>query len=200
MGAHGRPDRRFAAPVSDAPSIRSSRWSTLATRLLLVALVGATIGCDRVTKHMAATMLAGAAPRTFLNGSVRLQYAENTGGFLGIGATLPEGARTAIFTLGTGVAMAGLLVLAVRLRRRTWACLGLSLFVAGGLSNWIDRVETGRVIDFMVIGLGPVRTGIFNVADMAVMLGAALFVIAEFRHRPDPVPAEISPDGNQTGH
>jgi len=32
----------------------------------------------------------------------------------------------------------------------------------------------------MNLGLGPVRTGIFNVADMAIMLGAAIVVVAGY--------------------
>jgi signal peptidase II len=31
----------------------------------------------------------------------------------------------------------------------------------------------------MNVGLGPLRTGIFNVADVAIMCGAGLFILAE---------------------
>jgi len=57
----------------------------------------------------------------------------------------------------------------------------VTLFVAGGASNWIDRVARGSVVDFLNVGVGPVRTGIFNVADVAIMLGAAVMLIAEIR-------------------
>jgi len=36
-------------------------------------------------------------------------------------------------------------------------------------------------VDFLNVGVGPVRTGIFNVADVAIMLGAAVLLIAEIR-------------------
>jgi len=55
------------------------------------------------------------------------------------------------------------------------------MFVAGGLSNLVDRIAMGRVIDFLNIGIGPFRTGIFNVADVAIMAGAAIMLIAELR-------------------
>jgi signal peptidase II len=48
------------------------------------------------------------------------------------------------------------------------------LFVAGGISNLFDRVVQGSVIDFMHVGVGSVRTGIFNVADLAILLGGIL--------------------------
>jgi signal peptidase II len=52
------------------------------------------------------------------------------------------------------------------------------------LSNLIDRiVYDGRVIDFLNIGIGPLRTGIFNIADMAIT-GAAVFLVVESLIRP----------------
>lgn len=147
---------------------------------LLIAIV-ATIGCDRVTKHVAATTLAGRPGRSFLADTVRLEYVENTGGFLSLGADLPPAARTGVFTVGTGLALLFLLSAAIRVRMASWALLGLTLFVAGGASNWADRAVRGSVVDFINIGLGPVRTGIFNVADVAIMTGAAILFFAEIR-------------------
>jgi signal peptidase II len=53
------------------------------------------------------------------------------------------------------------------------------------VSNLADRVARGSVIDFMNVGVGSVRTGIFNVADAAIMLGVALVVVAGFRSADD---------------
>jgi signal peptidase II len=61
------------------------------------------------------------------------------------------------------------------------ALLGLTLLIAGGASNWIDRAMRGSVVDFMNVGVGPVRTGIFNAADLAILCGAALFIVHESR-------------------
>jgi signal peptidase II len=41
-------------------------------------------------------------------------------------------------------------------------------------------VARGSVVDFLNVGLGSVRTGVFNVADVAIMVGAGIFVLAEF--------------------
>ena len=57
------------------------------------------------------------------------------------------------------------------------------LFFAGGVSNWVDRVAMGTVIDFMNIGIGPFRTGIFNMADVAIMAGAALLIVDRWQSR-----------------
>jgi len=146
---------------------------------LLVA-IGATIGCDRVTKHIAAITLSATQSRSFLADTFRLEYVENAGAFLGLGASWPVPVRTALFGIGNGVLLLAL-TLAMRLRWPRPALFGLALCVAGGASNLVDRLTYGKVIDFMNVGLGPLRTGIFNVADMAIMLGAGIIVISGYR-------------------
>jgi signal peptidase II len=151
-----------------------------AWHLALTLAVLSTIGCDRITKHAAATFLSGLPTRSYLADTVRLGYAENTGGFLSLGAELPAAARTGLFTIGTGCLLCVLVFIAIRRRWDRLSTLGLALFVAGGASNWIDRVIRGSVVDFLNVGVGPLRTGVFNVADVAIMLGAAVIVIAAF--------------------
>jgi signal peptidase II len=156
-------------------------------RLLLLALVMAsTIGCDRVTKHMATAVLADKPTQSFLADTVRLQYAQNVGGFLGLGAELLPIVRTLLFTIAIGVVLAVLLVGLVRSRWSFWSSLGIALFLAGGISNWIDRVLRGSVVDFLNIGVGWLRTGIFNCADVAIMLGTAVFLLTELSARATP--------------
>jgi signal peptidase II len=54
-----------------------------------------------------------------------------------------------------------------------------SLLVAGGLGNLVDRItRQGAVTDFLNIGVGQVRTGVFNVADLAIVLGVALLILS----------------------
>jgi signal peptidase II len=153
-------------------------------RVVLLLLALTTVGCDRATKHIAATTLAGHPGQSYWGNLLWLGYTENTGAFLSLGAGLPQVLRSALFTWGTGILLLGLIVVA--LRARTWTALGLTLFVAGGLSNWFDRATAGHVVDFMNVGIGWLRTGVFNVADVAIMFGAALFVIGELRRNKPP--------------
>jgi signal peptidase II len=145
----------------------------LSLRLTLLVAIVVMIGCDRVTKHLAMTSLAGVPSQSFLHDTVRLEYAENAGGFLSLGANLSSTLRTGVFTIGTGLALLVLMMAAIRRRWSSWALIGVGLFVAGGISNWIDRIARGAVVDFLNVGVGRVRTGIFNVADMAIRIGIA---------------------------
>ena len=151
---------------------------------MLCLLLAATAGCDRVTKHLAMTELAGAPAQSYLGDTIRLDYHENAGGFLSTGAGWAPQTRTAVFQLANGAFLIAALVMAFRYKWSRLAAVGLMLFVAGGLSNLVDRVAIGTVIDFLNIGVGPWRTGIFNVADVAIMAGTLLLVADHRRSRP----------------
>jgi signal peptidase II len=154
--------------------------TAIGVRLGLLAAIVATIGCDRVTKHVALTTLSEAAPRSFLADTFRLEYAENPGAFLSFGADWPPAVQVAVFGIGNGLLLMALVVMAVRGRWPTRALFGLALLVAGGVSNLLDRIAYGTVIDFMNMGIGSLRTGIFNIADVAIMAGAAILVLESF--------------------
>src|SRR6185436_7531075 len=149
----------------------------LSRSVLLCVLLAATAGCDRVTKHLAMTNLAGMPEQSFLADTIRLDYHENPGGFLSTGATWRPEIRVAVFQFANGAFLLGTLILAARSQWSRLATLGLLLFLAGGISNLIDRIVMGRVIDFLNVGVGPFRTGIFNVADVAIMAGIALLLL-----------------------
>jgi signal peptidase II len=65
--------------------------------------------------------------------------------------------------------------------------IGGILFIAGGTSNLVDRIARGNVVDFMNVGIGSLRTGIFNVADVALMVGVVL-VAFRFHNKSCDVP------------
>jgi len=164
----------------------------LALHLALVATIVTTVGCDRVTKHVATGTLAGRPAQSLLADTVRLVYVQNTGAFLSLGADLPLAARTALFTVATGLLLLGTVIFGIRLRWTGWPAFGLTLFVAGAVSNWVDRVLYGSVIDFINVGVGPLRTGVFNVADMAIMAGVGIVLVSELRRsRRSVSPADV---------
>ena len=151
--------------------------------VFLCLLLAGTAGCDRVTKHLAVTTLAGMPERSYLGDTIRLDYHENAGGFLSTGATWRPEVRAAVFQVANGIFLLGTLVIAVKFKWSRLAGAGLLLFLAGGISNLVDRLAMGRVIDFLNIGVGPVRTGIFNVADVAIMAGIGLLMLEHWRRQ-----------------
>jgi signal peptidase II len=149
--------------------------------VLLCLLLAATAGCDRVTKHMAVTSLAGQPEQSYLGDLLRLDYQENSGGFLSVGSSWHPATRMVVFQVANGAFLLGTLFLAFRYKWSRLAGVGLVIFLAGGLSNLVDRIAFGSVIDFLNIGIGPFRTGIFNIADVAIMAGAGLLLLDQRR-------------------
>lgn len=121
---------------------------------------------------------------SFARDTFRLQYAENKGAFLSIGSSLPDKVRGLLFTFGIGAIVFGILGYLLFVPALPYATtIALSLVASGGLSNLIDRIAYGGyVIDFLNIGLGSLRTGIFNIADVAIMVGAISLIVRSLRH------------------
>jgi signal peptidase II len=150
---------------------------------LAVALL--TVGCDHAAKHAARAALDARPPLSLAGDVVRFQLAHNTGGFLSFGERLPEGWRHAFFLLAAplGVALLAAGAFPSAARHRT-TLAGLALLCGGGFANWLDRVLSGgTVTDFVSLGVGPLRTGIFNVADVAILAGALLLLFPTARGR-----------------
>lgn len=140
--------------------------------LLILLVFFPLIGCDRVTKEQAVTHLKGQESLSFLNGFFNLTYHENSGGMLSLGSNLPETIRFTIFITLVGlVLIGGLVYILAKPMNKLGFTAGL-LILAGGFGNLYDRaINDGRVVDFMLLQLGPLQTGIFNVADIAIMVG-----------------------------
>lgn len=151
-------------------------------RAALAATIAACVGLDQVTKAIASSRLVLGERHSFLADTFRLELAHNSGAFLGLGATLPEGVRVHLFTWFVGLLVLGALWFAFRPSSPARHALGAALVAAGGLGNLWDRIATGGwVVDFLNLGVGWLRTGIFNVADVALMAGVALVAWPEGR-------------------
>jgi signal peptidase II len=54
------------------------------------------------------------------------------------------------------------------------------LIISGGIGNLLDRVfNQGKVIDFIILSIGNIHTGIFNIADFYITSGVLLLIIFE---------------------
>lgn len=166
-------------------SIQRGRLRPLLQLALVTSLAGWSIACDQMTKGLATSVLKTAPPKSYFQDVFRLLYAENPGAFLNLGADLPASVRFWILTVGLGVMLLALVVFAIVHRRLTLLeVCGLALMAGGGAGNWLDRVRLdGVVVDFMNVGLGGWRTGVFNVADLAIECGCLLLIVAFFMSR-----------------
>jgi signal peptidase II len=150
---------------------------------VLLMIIVACVGCDQATKSAARRQLDRGTTVSLFHDFVRLQHVENAGAFLSMGESLPKPVRTILFVVGGIVLVGGAMLWAARGRRMsTLQTVGAALICGGGLGNLIDRLtQGGHVTDFLNIGIGPLRTGIFNVADFVLTVGVGIIVLAGTR-------------------
>lgn len=159
---------------------------SLGRRVVLFAwLAPLIVVFDHLTKLLAVEHLRLSPRFTYLADMLRLQYSENAGAFLGLGAELDPRLRFWLLTVAVGLLLVGILALLFTRDGLTRGeAFGLTLIGAGGFSNWIDRLLNGGVvIDFLNVGLGGLRTGIFNVADMAITGGVVFLAVLSLGRR-----------------
>jgi signal peptidase II len=167
----------------------------LRSLLALLALLLPSVACDQATKALAVAHLKGQGRIQIIDSIFTLVYAENPGAFLGLGKSLPDTWRWAVFTVAVGVLLAGVAFFMLRKKLAPLAFAGVALLVAGGVGNLIDRIARpgGRVVDFAQLALpagsiGGVRlqTGVFNVADVQIFAGAGMMLVSSWRRRKEP--------------
>ena len=141
-------------------------------RILAFAVVASVVVVlDQWTKVLVREHVG--APRTYAHGFFTLLRTENSGAFLSLGANLPDWVRTLFFGGFVGVM---LVLFTIAVVRGSIAKLGdtvaAAMIIGGGFGNLIDRLmRAGRVTDFLYLEAGPLHTGVFNVADMAITFG-----------------------------
>jgi signal peptidase II len=148
---------------------------------LVLGILAGTIALDQITKVFARQSLSYQV-LSYLGDTVRVTHTENAGAFLSLGAGIEGPTRFWIFTVGVALFMVA--ALWVLLKKNTMplsTTIALTLVVGGGIGNLIDRAMKGTVTDFMNVGIGWLRTGIFNVADMVIMAGVGVLIFQSFK-------------------
>ncbi|WP_027210723.1 signal peptidase II [Burkholderia sp. WSM2232] len=154
------------------------------TTAVLCAL--AWIVVDQLTKAIFKQVLAPGDVKSFLAGSLVVLPVYNHGAFLSLGAHMSDATRNIVFIYGVLAVLVGLFVwLLGSPRLGRIEVLAIACVLGGGLSNLLDRwIYGGLVFDFLNMGIGQLRTGVFNVADVGIMLGVVMLLFAGMKRKP----------------
>lgn len=156
------------AVITKAPTIKL--WYMLVATLVMLF--------DQFTKYWVAVKLSDGDEIDIIPGLFKFSYTENPGIAFGM---LNNGN---VKWLLVGISVAAIIVVIYYMRRtpssNTLLLWSLSLLAAGICGNLIDRVRLGRVIDFILIYYKDYQWPVFNIADTAITIGAALMAIELF--------------------
>jgi signal peptidase II len=149
-------------------------------KLAYLLAAGAVFMIDQTTKAWAVRKLRFGGDREIIPGFLNFVYAENTGVAFSM---LDDHGSTGRWGLSVIAGIAAVLVLFYfwRIPRTNDRLLGaLALLLAGIVGNLTDRLRLGFVVDFIQVHYQDWYYPIFNVADMAICVGAGLLIIDMF--------------------
>lgn len=141
----------------------------LITTIIAVIL----IAVDRITKNWAAQALAS-SDIAVIDKVLYFRYTENTG----VAFSMFSDNRWVLVGITSVMLIVALAFFLSGKIKDKLELFALSLIIAGGVGNLIDRLSLGYVIDFIDVRI--INFAIFNVADMCITIGAILVCIAAF--------------------
>ena len=149
--------------------------------MISLYIMAVVVGADQLTKWWVLSSFALHESRVVLPGFFNLTYVTNTGAAFGFLAGAPHWWRQAFFVT---VALAALAFLGYSYRQfqaqGRLAVWGVGCIAGGALGNLIDRLRLGSVVDFLDFYVRNHHWPAFNVADSAITIGVALFLLGAF--------------------
>ena len=107
-----------------------------------------------------------------------LSKVENTGAALSLGSNLHPDLKIIFLQILPLIGLFFVFIYMVRDKKITQLNLfGLSFIIGGGIGNIYDRILYNSVTDFMYLEYGFLHTGIFNMADVSVVVGTLFIVL-----------------------
>jgi signal peptidase II len=149
-------------------------------KLAYLVIAGGVFLIDQTTKAWAVRRLRFGDDIPVIPGFLNFAYAQNTGVAFSM---LDDQGDTGRWGLSIVAIVAGALVVYFfwRTPRSDDKILGaLALLLAGIAGNVTDRMRFGYVIDFIDVQFGSWHYPTFNVADMAICVGAGLLILDMF--------------------
>lgn len=138
-------------------------------------LAAALVGADQLVKALVRSNLAVGEQRPFIPYVLELFHVENTGAAFSI----LSGHTWALTLVSVLASLALVAALSWWCRTRgAWFRASVALMLAGAVGNLIDRAAFGKVTD--MFNFTFMRFGVFNVADMCVVVGVFSFLICLF--------------------
>ncbi len=131
---------------------------------------------DQYTKYLAVLNLMGKRPIIVIDNLLEFHFVKNYGAAFGI----LQNQRNFFIAITTIVIIGGIIFLYLKKDRITkFGKLSSWILIGGAVGNLIDRIRLVYVVDFIKVDLGKLYDfPVFNVADIFIVVGTGLLIIA----------------------
>ncbi len=155
-------------------------------------LISFNIAIDQISKVIVRATLTPYEEIKLIGNYFTLNNVENTGAFLGLGSDLNPILKVVLLWILPLVVLAYILHMITKDKTiDNMSLFGFCCIIGGGIANVFDRIVYGSVTDFMHNDFGgPLKTGIYNIADVSVMVGLGCLLVANFLYNKTPKTAE----------
>lgn len=148
------------------------------SRMIIAAIAVAVFLGDQATKAMVETSIPEHAVIPILPRFFNLTHTQNAGAAFGLFSDSPSFWKTALLIAVSAALLLTVVVIVWKSPRLQWeAGVGLALILGGALSNLVDRIRAGRVVDFLDVYFRGYHWPTFNLADSAIVVGAVFLVL-----------------------
>ena len=156
----------------------------------LFAISIAALAADQVSKHAVEKFTAPGSERVLIPGVLNLLHTSNPGVAFGLFAGSSNPWKPALL-IGFSAAVIAMLIWLLVTDRAGGSLgrYGIALILGGAAGNVLDRFSRHSVTDFIDFYVGHYHWYTFNIADSAIVIGAALVVLALFREGKQPTQA-----------
>jgi signal peptidase II len=161
----------------------------------IVLILVVSIALDRVSKIYVREHIHISDNIFVIKNFFTILHAENTGAFLSLGDSLQNPWKFILLSLLPLLALAfGVFYVMFKPSIGKLTTIGIVLVIAGGAGNLYDRMLYGSVTDFMHMNFGIFQTGVFNVADVSIMIGMGLILLESWQKDRDAKRKKLATD------
>jgi signal peptidase II len=156
-------------PLAERLTTRPSKFS----RVLWVVIAVLVLVLDQVSKAVVVRSVPEYTTIKVIPHVFNLINTTNTGAAFGLFSSSPAPWKTALLILASTALLALVISLMWQGRQFGWGTgVGLALILGGALSNLLDRIRLGRVVDFLDVYYRSYHWPTFNLADCTIVVGA----------------------------
>ena len=151
---------------------------------MIILIIMLNLAFDQISKIIVRNEVSNYEIIKLFGNWFTLTKVENIGAFLSAGSALPDLIRIILLSVFPIIFLAyGLYMVLVKRDMSNLLITGWCFVIGGGTGNLYDRIVHGSVTDFLHLDLGLFQTGIFNLADVSIMIGMFIILTGQFLYK-----------------